>query len=288
MSLLLPSTTPLDDFPDPNCCVALMVGLRPSSRLSEDAEGIRNVDPNIKYVDGSLSDISNKRFCVVLDALAELAVSAEKHEVIAVALRLTDSKVHLIVSGNQELPQNTVDHLNALWTKLQILSRIFHLLQLDQPSGELDNSPFSEDKFTPHLVDGFYKQIYQFSFAKLKKRFEKYWKQLWGFIKAYNEWEDAKKTAIDPADMFKFQKFRRMLMNLQTFSSYLSECHKDDQKWNGVVKYMNNAKVYAMEVLESPTNCEVWANRVKSANSKCFHMRIILYPNQHIRRLPGS
>ena len=41
----------------------------------------------------------NRRMAPVLDALATIAVSEPKHEVIAVALRLTVSETELIISG---------------------------------------------------------------------------------------------------------------------------------------------------------------------------------------------
>lgn len=58
----------------------------------------------------------------MLDSIANLSVAAPTHEVIAVALHLTSSSVHLCMAGNRKVPQNTVNHMSKLWSLLQDLS----------------------------------------------------------------------------------------------------------------------------------------------------------------------
>ena len=79
-----------------------MGALRPRYLVSGKSKEIRSMNlDGITYQHGPFVEhkAENRRMAPVLDALATIAVSEPKHEVIAVALRLTVSETELIISG---------------------------------------------------------------------------------------------------------------------------------------------------------------------------------------------
>ena len=112
---------------DATLCVALMETLRPQNFRSAEAVDIRSTDvDNITYLHGPFATYpdANRRVAPFLDALAAVAVSKEKGEVIAVALRLTKSNLELILSGNT-VPPETIEYLHALWGLLRALADVY-------------------------------------------------------------------------------------------------------------------------------------------------------------------
>lgn len=80
-----------------------------------------------------------RRIAEVLDSLASLSVSKERHEVIATALRVRPSRqsVELIVAGNAGIPTTTLAHIKEMWD-LHCIQRWTHVMPPSSISRILD------------------------------------------------------------------------------------------------------------------------------------------------------
>jgi hypothetical protein len=121
---------------DPHHLVALM---------SYEFEGMqdgssRRLDPSshsFKY--GIVDDhATNVRTFPILDAIANICVSQEKSQVIAVALQLDSQKkaIRLSIAENQRVSKDLLDYLCRVWRKLQTLSNEYAVHRargLDKP-----------------------------------------------------------------------------------------------------------------------------------------------------------
>ncbi|KAF8537779.1 hypothetical protein BDD12DRAFT_201781 [Trichophaea hybrida] len=180
---LTPSTDPpTNEVPDTTLCVTLVRALRSHHFISADTKDICSRDLDSITDDHGPFKVfppANRRVAPVLDPLAAIAVSEEKHEVVAIALRLSKSEIELVVLGNAGVPQKTIEFLNTVWQQLKELSEHYSKRHTGS-RGDRDTSlpmhrPNPSDE---PLRDALYRCILKFSIAKVRKQFTKYWKQL--------------------------------------------------------------------------------------------------------------
>jgi hypothetical protein len=120
------------------------------------------------------------RLVKVLDSVASLCVSKQRHEVIAVALRNHPSRqsVELIIVGNEDLPEATIIHLNKGWGFLKKITALHNELD-SRPVGD-NNSPtkYPTDPRYIRLHDRFYQICMGFTFERFKYRVNSKYPQL--------------------------------------------------------------------------------------------------------------
>jgi len=147
----------------------------------------------------------------VLDALAAIAVSGEKHEVIAIALRLTKSEIELVVSGNAGVPQKTIEFLNTVWQQLKELSEHYSKRHTGSRGDRGTSPPMHRPNPSDEpLHDALYQCIFKFSIAKVRKQFTKYWKQLVTFKEGYELWCKGQKADFVDETQDNLATFRDM------------------------------------------------------------------------------
>ena len=185
-SSLTPSTDQ-PDVPDATLCVALMEALRPQNLRSGEAEDIRSTDvDNITYYYGPFATYpdANRRVAPFLDALAAVAVSKERGEVIALALRLTKSNLELIISGNTTIPPETIEYLHALWDRLKALADVYSKRHVGPiKCGDRDTSPpmGGEHSWEDPLYNSLHQLIFKFCITKFRRQCKKYWGKILAF-----------------------------------------------------------------------------------------------------------
>ena len=112
------------------------------------------------------------RLVEVLDSVASLCVSKQRHEVIAVALRNHPSRqsVELIIAGNEDLPEATITHLNKVWGLLKEITALHDELD-PRPMGD-NNSPtkYPNDPRYTRLRNRLYQSCMDFTFERFKYR----------------------------------------------------------------------------------------------------------------------
>ena len=274
-SSLTPSTD-RPDVPDATLCVALMEALRPPRFRSGKAADIRSTDMNnITYHHGPFAThpAANQRVAPFLDALAAVAVSKERCEVIAVALRLTKSSLELIISGNTTIPPETIEYLHALWDRLRALADVYserHTgpIKLDarDPSPPMRREHPGKDP----LYNSLHQLIFKFCIAKFRRQFTKYWGKILAFVKNHAAWWS---THLDFVDGTKenFDRFCDLCMSLEICDVMLSKLEQNPGRevpLNKLIHAMSMAYKIAKSVLNSPTDCETWVSRISTDNSQ--------------------
>ena len=113
----------------------------------------------------------------ILDALANISISEEKSQVVAIAVQLNAPKreIHLTLSGNKPVKENLVNHLTQIWEKLRALS----YANSRQKAGGL---VIGKDVVSRLELEVF-RDIYLFSLRRQVKRIEKWWAEFGKFVK---------------------------------------------------------------------------------------------------------
>ena len=272
----LTSSTDQPDVPDATLCVALMEALRPQNFRSAEAVDIRSTDvDNITYHHRPFATHpdANRRVAPFLDALAAVAVSKERGEVIAIALRLTKSNLELIISGNTTVPPETIEYLHALWGLLRALADVYSKRHTrpNQP-GDRDASPpmRREHPQKDPLYTSLHQLIFKFCIAKLRRQFTKYWGKIRAFGRDHGAWRRAQSDFVDETKE-NFDRFRDMCSSLEVCAIMLSKLERnpgDEESWNMLIHAMSMAYEIAKIVLDSPTDCETWVSRISTDNSQ--------------------
>ncbi|KAG0640488.1 hypothetical protein HOY80DRAFT_1041764 [Tuber brumale] len=165
---------------DPHHMVALMNCLFPGGDGSP-----RRLDHSLHTFKHGIVDSCdiNVRTFPILDALAHISVSQEKSQVVAIALQLDpqNNRIRLIVAENEDTSGDLVSYLNNLWGKLQNLSGEYER-QRTEKLVPLVKSPPIPPKVANSLKVEIFRDIYQYSLKKQRKRIEKWWARLGGFI----------------------------------------------------------------------------------------------------------
>ncbi|MCJ1239110.1 hypothetical protein MMC14_007103 [Varicellaria rhodocarpa] len=113
----------------------------------------------------------------VLDAVAMLCVSRPHEQVIAVALRVTEKEVELVIAENTDIASGTIRHLESMWTDLEALSKKFekhHGVSKDSPSSQQPSvTQMSPEMYA--MVQNFGRKVLKFVIAKIKRRLAKHY-----------------------------------------------------------------------------------------------------------------
>ena len=148
--------------------------------LLDDAEGILRTFP-------------------LLDAIAGICVSAEKHQVIATAIQLksVDKKVRLTIAQNGRVDESLTNYLIRIWNLLRKLSSEFHSKrQTGHNPGQWKNYKGVSPK-TPSGVGTDYRheifgRIYNFMKIKHTHRMKKWWPRIVAFMQKLQEFRKGK------------------------------------------------------------------------------------------------
>lgn len=178
------------------------------------------------------------RFAKVLDSIANLSVAAPKHEVIAVALRVTSSSVQLYMAGNGEVPQTTVNHISKMWSLLQALSKDHE--KYDKSSSQMISPPQPKIHALPPAAQKKVKELrreaLKFSVQKLNRRLSKH---LRSFL--------ALNSSILPLNSI-FASLQELLLNLD--KALKSRETFTDMRWDELWDGLNTVHFLTGEMLK--------------------------------------
>lgn len=111
-----------------------------------------------------------------MDSLANIAVAAPQHEVIAVTFCPTDSSLDLLIAGNEQVPITTTEHIRSLWVSPQELSANYRLH--NQLSDKSKSPPQPRASLSPSAaqerVKRFQRTALKFCSEKLNRRILKH------------------------------------------------------------------------------------------------------------------
>jgi len=146
------------------------------------------LDPSLHSLEGGIVDNheTNVHTFPILDALAELLVSEEKSQVVAIGLQLHSRRkeIRLTVAENKGVMNGLVNHLTKIWRNLQALSSQYE----NYRHGKWDKfQPRSPDTMTSDVGHSLkieiFRDIYQYSLKKQVKRMDKWSEALGRFMK---------------------------------------------------------------------------------------------------------
>ena len=273
-SSLTPSTDQ-PDVPDATLCIALMEASRLQNRRSAEVVDSRSTDvDSITYYHGPFATHpeANWRVAPFLDALAAVAVSKERREVIAVALRLTKSNLELIISGNATIPPETINYLHTLWDFLRTLADVYYK-QRTRPIKNEDRDispPMRGELPQQDALYSFHRLIFKFCIAKFRKQFTKYWDKILAFGRKHRAWKLAQSNFVDETQN-NFEEFHNMCRALEICAKMLSKLEEnpgDGGSLDMLIHAMSIAYEITKTVLDSPTDCEIWASRISTDDSQ--------------------
>jgi len=171
---------------DPHHLVALMS----HSFADTQAGSSRRLDTSSHSFEHGIVDnqATNIRTFPILDAIANISVSRERHQVIAVALQLDPRKeeICLTIAENQSVAKTLLAHLRNVWRNLQTLSNEYAKHRdrgSDKPSYQL-HSPDMPMHVARPLKIQIFRDIYLFALDKQMKRVIKWFQKLGNFMKA--------------------------------------------------------------------------------------------------------
>ncbi|KDQ13683.1 hypothetical protein BOTBODRAFT_365022 [Botryobasidium botryosum FD-172 SS1] len=128
---------------------------------------------------------SAERIIPLLDALAAVCVQWPG-QTFAVTMSLSPEEVKLYVAENSEVvSRDVVEHLMKIWNLVREINAKFHASAPPSLSSDQLEAPptFTLDPLITPLVREIEREIYAFSFVRLKKRFEKRWALMKEFLK---------------------------------------------------------------------------------------------------------
>jgi len=121
----------------------------------------------------------------ILDALANISISEEESQVVAIGLQLDyrRKKIRLIVAENKGVMNGLVNHLSKIWRNLQALSSKYENHKgWKWDKAQLGSSDMPSDVGHSLKLEIF-REIYQYSLKKQMKRIEKWSERLGRFMK---------------------------------------------------------------------------------------------------------
>lgn len=123
------------------------------------------------------------RVASILDSLSTLLVSKERHEVIAIGLRVDgkNKSVEVILASNGTIQKPTFMHIKWMWHSLTKISLHYHELY---PKQTKDDTPTHKikDEELGHQLHEFTRTCIEFSFTRVKKRINGKFPQFKAFI----------------------------------------------------------------------------------------------------------
>jgi hypothetical protein len=137
------------------------------------------LSPDLSSISNTLSD--KRRLIVVLDSLANLSISKPYGQVHAVGMRIffdqkeNKTRVHLIISGNDDVPKASINHLSYIWKTISELSALYAKQRDALPScaDSPEPPPPNRSKETIELERDFCLRSLKFSWAKVCRRIAK-------------------------------------------------------------------------------------------------------------------
>ena len=168
-----------------NHLVALMCHVLENSRDGSP----RRLDPSLHDFKHGIveNNETNIRTFPILDAIANIAVSRERSQVVAVALQVDhhNEAICLSIAENQSVTADLPNHLENVWEYIRMLSDEY----AEQRGGEPDEDELQSPDIPLGVALGMkidiFRIIYEYSLAKQMKRITKWLHSLGHFMKAF-------------------------------------------------------------------------------------------------------
>jgi hypothetical protein len=249
---------------DPDAVVALASSTF-TGTSSHEAPTLRSGDDEVSLQHG-LHESVNERTASVLDALAELCVHNSKHDVVAVGLRLSLPEVQLLVATNDKTPdRDTIKHLKEVWHALNKISDEHFSktsdknINMDVLSPEITASTEEEQSLCNDLL----RRLYHYSYDKLLRRHDKYWKVLEEFQKALEKEHDLTDENEDAS-----QILQTFVNHLRDLTGKITLCEKnnwevdDTELKEDLLGLLDETLSTATAMLVDRTACDTWMSKV--------------------------
>lgn len=196
----------------------------------------------------------NSRFILVLDALASLAVSSTKGQVVAMGMQIAAGVAAITISENDVVKPGLQEHVEKL---VDILKRVSNASDAARPALELE----------------FHKTTYIYSIAKLYDRFNnRDWLERFDMEFAKEVGPDESKcqvvlsallTAWAAIQEIKTQYRRKNDLSFKGRKKVSLENAVKDKEWTNLIFMMSSSIPDVEYLLGKPTLCNDWAEKLK-------------------------
>ncbi|RPA97099.1 hypothetical protein L873DRAFT_1147938 [Choiromyces venosus 120613-1] len=244
---------------DPHHLVALMSHVFAST---QDGSSRRLDTSSHNFKHGIVDNhTTNVRTLPILDAIANISVSRERSQSIAVALQLDSQKkeIRLTIAENQRVTKALLDHLCNVWGNLQTLSNEY----AEQRTGASDQPMH----MALTLKIQIFRDIYLYSLKKQMKRINKWFQNLGQFVKVLLNSRGSSNLQGFEVNLFD------AVVALLTPLELVCKLHDNpqsqltDEQWAQVYRLSMKANEHVRVVLadRGGTSCEVLAEELKGA-----------------------
>lgn len=212
------------------------------------------------------NDAAPRRSFPVLDALASLSVSEGASQV-AIALQMDNERkqIRLTIAENSDVHPKVIEHIQRLWELLRTLSG--HYTNPPADGWTRGVSPLLPDTLVKHPVrHEIIRRVYEFSAAKNKRRFTKWWADLVEFARRFQRNMDD----LAGAEIQK-KEFLDIMYSLVYIEATLQHAPGGsiigDDSWDDFVVMMSGATGAVDRLLQDDLICEIWAKSLAGALS---------------------
>lgn len=211
----------------------------------------------------------------VLDALASLAVSRQKSQVVSIGLQFDTNSITLTIAENDPVTAETIEYVSKTWRMLRDLSQIYagkrnsqrdagpdrwqHWVGLSPPVPR--NLSLADD-----LISQLASHVYTFTDEKFWRRLNRWWPPLRAFTNQYITIKNHNLNHEESLLRDSVLAFRMGLDALGMRDERLSV------RWPDVVRRMDTAAEYASELLADKYRLESWVHAMQST----FPLRLAL------------
>ena len=246
---------------DPHELIAAMYLAYRGSRQNDFP---RRLDPTGRTLVAGIAEgrKTNIRTIPVLDALANIAVCEEKHEVYATALQLDrrNRKIRLVIAGNKGVEDVVVEHLTNIWTKLRDLSNKYAENRGGDSSAGIEKLLDMPAKVGIPLKVAIFRKVYLFSQAKHLGRVRKWKDDFVLFMRAFGK--NFKLGELSGLNLKLHQTATPLLLLLKELDQ-LPQKHFTEDQWVKMLNYSITVNQGVQRIFSDRFFCEFLAIELK-------------------------
>jgi len=225
---------------------------------------------------------SNKKTTCLLDAIASICVSKKKNQVIAIGLHLNPGKsfVNIITAGNQDVPDQLIQHLENIWRKLQNLSKIHNSCQ-DSGSTYQIKQHLHKDCLALHME--IFRDINLYCLAKQLKRLELWVERLIEFVGMLLDHRESQGCNMDNIEQRLSGVVDRVSKILEFLQALSSKMKTTEDEWQNIFLssiYLSEEVEMLLDAREGPTGdrckCESLANQLYRVYGIQFYLKFLV------------
>lgn len=221
----------------PNALVAITTARIAQNQTPEANTRVNTLNP------------THPRFILFLDALASLAVSDDKGQVVAMAMQIINAEMTITISENTVVEPELVDYIKKL---VEILEKISTAKPDEIPGMQLD----------------FYQTTYGHSLSKLYKRFHRRsWLQKFDVEFAKKVGEDELKCQVVLSALLTAFEVISAIKEKKVANKEADPKVVKDEDWNTLMFMMSSAIPNVEYLLNHSTLCQTWAEELKGTIS---------------------